>query len=75
MWRSASPASNPVAKLTLLSIPLGHYCPGTLFALMAELTSVGAKGTACTMRQHDIAYSAYRALMLLSLYRMGRPGP
>ena len=43
LWRTASPASNPVAKLTLLYIPLGHCCLSTLSVLMAELTSVGTK--------------------------------
>ena len=43
VWRTASPASNSVAKLTLLYIPLGHCCLSTVSALMAGLTSVGTK--------------------------------
>ena len=49
MWRIASPASNPVAKLTLLYIPLGHCYLSTLSALMAELTSVGTKKKTMSM--------------------------
>ena len=47
-----------MAKLTLLSIPLGHCCLSTLSALMAELTSVGTKKKRAWYHTHNDSHQA-----------------